>query len=300
MEFRIFSPQRRFGVFFHFLLIALLLGLVGFGLWRASLAESALGLIYLTLAVVAGALLPLLVYRLYGLQNGSYSIASAGIRLRWGWRAEDIPSSTVEWVGYERQWDQALPRPFFSWPGAVVGERRLSVGRSVEFLADRAQNLVLIVTAQRVFAISPADPGDFLRTYHRLAEYGAIAPLSPQSSRPGFLSPPLIADPPGRLLLLGNLLLSFGLVALVALAVPSREQVSLRFTLQGQPLDYVPAVRLFLLPVLNLLFLVADIALGVVFYRRKELKPLAYLLWGAGLVTSGLFLAAVIFILSAS
>jgi hypothetical protein len=82
-------------------------------------------------------------------------------------------------------------------------------------------------------------------------------------------------------------------------------------------------VRLLLLPVVNALFVLANLLLGLFFFRRGEarsadnlpeeerpklttnpLKPgggkvLAYLLWGGGVLTPFLFLAAVYFILRA-
>lgn len=293
-----YTPQRRIGFFFHLAAIGLLLFCIVYALWQAARAESNLAfLTFLLPAVISGALLPLFGYRLYGLQTGSYSLARDGIRLRWGLRVEDIPANEVEWIGHERKFSQPLPRPVFAWPGSVVGVRRLSDGRTVEFFAARSRNLALIATPRRVFAISPADPGDFILTYQRLMEYGSLSPLQAQSVYPGFLLRRFQADLPGRLLLLGNILLSLGLFLLVALAIPNQQQVALRFTPQGQPADYVPAVRLFLLPVLNLLFLLADDVLGVFFYRRPELQPLSYLLWGTGVMTSGLFLAALLFIL---
>jgi hypothetical protein len=54
-----------------------------------------------------------------------------------------------------------------------------------------------------------------------------------------------------------------------------------------------------LLPVLNTFIFLADLLLGLFFYRRTEAQPLAYLLWGSSILTALLFIAAVIFILSA-
>jgi hypothetical protein len=301
LEPRTYLPYRRLGAIFHFAMLGLLLAIIVIGMWQASRAESNQAfLLYLSPAVISGALVPLFGYRLYGLQNGKYSIARDGIQLRWGWRSEDIPANAVEWVGYGNKLGQPVPLPFWIWPGAVVGLRCLADGRLIEFLASRTGNLVLIATPQRVFALSPADPGDFLLTYQRLTEFGSLTPMPAQSVFPGSMVTPLGMEQPGRTLLVSNMVFSLGLFLLVALAIPSHDQVSLRFTPQGQPLDYVPAVRLFLLPVINLLFILAGNSLGFIFHRRAELRPLSYLLWGTGLITSGLFLVAVIFILRIS
>ena len=64
--------------------------------------------------------------------------------------------------------------------------------------------------------------------------------------------------------------------------------------------EYVPAVQLMLLPVLNILFFVVNSSLGLFFYQRMEIRPLAYLLWSSSVVVSILFIGAVFFILRAA
>jgi hypothetical protein len=48
-----------------------------------------------------------------------------------------------------------------------------------------------------------------------------------------------------------------------------------------------------LLPVLNGLFFLADLLLGLFFFRREETRPLAYLLWMCSVMVSGLLFLAV-------
>lgn len=294
-------PRRRLGFLILLFTTSVLLTGIVLGLWQASQAETASTfLLYTALVAIAAILLPWLGYRLYGLQNASYEITRNGIRLRWGWRLEDIPAHHVEWVGYAQKFGRALPPPILALPGAVLGERRLPDGRSIEYLADQFRNLVLIVTPQRIYAISPAHPGDFVLSYQRLTEYGSLTPLQAQSIKPNFWLAPFQADRPARWLLIGNIFLALTLFALVTWATLSREQISLRFTPAGQPLDEVPIVRLYLLPVLNLLFVLCDDTLGAFFYRRQEWRALSYLLWGSALATTTLFLGAIVLILRTS
>jgi hypothetical protein len=51
--------------------------------------------------------------------------------------------------------------------------------------------------------------------------------------------------------------------------------------------------------VLNAFFFLADMLLGLFFYRRPESQVASYLLWGSGVLTALLFLGAVYFILQA-
>src|SRR3990172_638518 len=152
----IFHPARRLGLFLHLTSIGLLLLAGGVGLWQASRAEAGLPfLVFLSLPLAAGVGLPVLVYRLYALWSASYILERNGIRLRWGMRVEEIPADQVEWVRLDRRMPQPLPRLAFAWPGAVVGLRPWHDGRLLEYMADRSADLVLVATAQRVFAISP-------------------------------------------------------------------------------------------------------------------------------------------------
>jgi len=148
----------------------------------------------------------------------------------------------------------------------------------------------------RVFAISPADPDEFLRTYQRLSELGSLTPLPARSLYPAFLLARVWASKPARYLLLGGLILSLGLLVVVSLIVPSRPAISLGFNPDGTPTDLVPSVRMLLLPFLNSFFYLADLLAGLFFYRREGGQALAYLLWGSGVLTATFFLGAVIFI----
>ena len=59
----------------------------------------------------------------------------------------------------------------------------------------------------------------------------------------------------------------------------------------------MPAVRLLLLPVLNGLLVLADLLVGVIYFRNEANRPLAYLVWGFAVLSPLLFLVSVGFIL---
>jgi hypothetical protein len=296
-----FSPPRQWGLVFHIAAILLLAGGGLLGLSQAARAQAGPAfLLYLLPGGVAVLLIPVLIYRAAALQSASYRLERDGIRLRWGLRSEDIPMTAVQWVGLAGQSPARLPAVFIGWPGARLGVRRLPDGRPLEFMASRASQLVLILTAQRGFAISPGDPAAFLQQYRRLAEYGSLSPIAARSVYPELVGQSFWSDRPARLMLLAAAAASLGLLAWVSLATPAYQQVSLRLSAGGSPLEPVPAVRLLLLPVLNSFFFVLDLLLGVVFYRHRATRPLAYLVWAASLLTALLFLAAVFFILRAA
>jgi hypothetical protein len=108
------------------------------------------------------------------------------------------------------------------------------------------------------------------------------------------------ADLPARLLILAALILSLGMLVWVSLTVPGYSRIPFRFSAEGSPIEYVPAVRLMLLPVLNGIIFVVDLLLGLFFYRRAESQIAAYMLWIGCIITALLFWGAVYFILRAA
>lgn len=301
MDEYVFHPPRRTGIILHLGLIALL-GAAGLlGLLQASRARvGPTLLIYLLPALVSVLLIPLLLYRLSALFGASYIIERDGIRLRWGLRAEDIPMDAVQWVGKDEHYNSRLPRPFIYLPGAVRGLRHQPGSPPVEYMAAHIKPLILIITPQRIFAISPENGEGFLNAFRRASEQGSITPIPARSAFPRLLLSLSWTERLPRTLILVGLLLSLLLMMWVALAIPGREQVSLRLVPVGSEPDMVPAVRLLLLPVLNFFFYIIDMILGMFFYRRIESRPAAYLMWGSSIFTSLVFMGAVFFITRAA
>jgi hypothetical protein len=273
----------------------------GVGLLQASITQISINFfMFIIPAAIAVVGVPFLLFQVFALFNSSYTLEKDGIRLHWGLRYEDIPEDQVEWVKQQSNFPGKLPLPLMYWPGAVVSERRLPGGQVIEFMAGRMDNLVLISTRLRMFAISPANPDQFIHTYRGLTELGSITPLPARSIYPTFALRRFWEDQIARWLLLLGALLAFSLVAVVASIIPGRESVAMHFNFSGAAAEFAPAVRLLLLPIVNTAFFVADLVLGMFLYRRVELRPLSYLLWATSLIVSFLFGAAVFFILSAS
>ena len=254
-------------------------------------------LIYLLLTVLLLAPLPVLGYRIYALWLANYSLERDGLHLRWGLRSEDIPLSEITWVHPVSDLAGGLPLPWFSWPGAILGVSQVHGLGSVEFMAADRRRMVLVGTPQRVFAISPAHPDEFTRIFQRTLELGSLSPMTAQSVHPSFLINRAWTDPAGRILLVSSLVLELALLAWVSLTIPGRVSIALGFTPAGQPVTPGPAAALMLLPVLNTINLIVDLAGGFFFFRLPDQKPLAYLLWASAVISPVLLLLAVYTIL---
>jgi hypothetical protein len=268
------------------------------GLWRASLAETGPSfLVFILGALIAIGLTPIAIYRIFALQRARYILARDGISIYWGLRREEIPINVVNWVGSADQNRMKLSKPIFRFPGAVLGMQTQPDGKAVEYLAARESGLVLIVTAERIYAISPANEDEFLQTYRRLAEFGSLAPIPSISAYPTSLLARSWADRSARILLVTSIILALGLILWVSLTIPSHPQTALRLNPDGSPVEFVPGIRILLLPVINSFFFIADILLGLFFYSREDTQPLGYLMWASSALTSLLFSGAVFFIL---
>ncbi len=297
----VFYPNKRRGTIFHLISLAFFLAMGALGMVLATRSPAGLIVILnLVIALLAVIVFLVMLYRFYALWTAAYSLERDGIRLRWGFRSEDIPIDEILWVRAEKDLSVHLPLPFLRWPGAIVGIRHWpgfdGSGGVIEFMAERNHPLILIATPKKVFAISPAEEDAFLASFQHYREMGSLTPLQAKSVQPGFLFPEVWEDATARILIITAIVLVLCLLAWVGIIIPNRQQISLRISPAELPVEYVPAVQLLLLPVMNILFFVANFSLGLFFYQRTEIRPLAYLLWSSSIVVSILFIGAVYFI----
>lgn len=250
----------------------------------------------LALSLVLAAPLPLLLYRIFALLGARYALERDGIRLHWGLRTEVIPMPQVEWIREAGDLAVRLPMPWLSWPGAILGARSIEGLGPVEFLASAREQLVLIATPQRIYAISPTDPRALQRAFQDASELGSLVPLPSQSVYPALLVGSVWQDRWARALVLAGLFLGLALAVWVLLAIPAMPVLAVGFQPNGLPVEASGSERLLLLPVLNGVYFLADLAGGLFFFRRPGRRLLAYLLWGASALTGLLLVAAVGFI----
>lgn len=305
----IFIPEKRPGLIIDLIIAAITAMIAAAGIYSAS--KASIGPVFMLLLLppfLAVIVLPLVGYRAYALQSAFYRLERDGIRLRWGLRVEDIPMSSVLWVRAIQDIPGQLPLPWLRWPGAVVGRRKMSDGWEIEFMADSTENLVLIATQERIYAISPNNPKIFMRTFFRYTELGSFTPLEAHSTMPTFILSRVWASAPARILLAVAFFISLFLFIWVSLLIPGRAEISFSFDPYGAPLYSVPAVRLLLLPILNGIFLLFNFFTGLFFFRKEENPKnplpsgqlLAYLMWGCGACIPVLFFFAISAILKAS
>jgi hypothetical protein len=268
-------------------------------IWQASTFKSDSALVLWGLAgLLAFTPLPFLAYRVYALSRGDYLLDRETLTIKWGLRLEQIPVTDVEWVRSAFDLTTPLRLPPFSMPGAILGTRNHPDLGTVEFLADNSAKLLLVATASKVFAISPDDPVTFTQDFQHTVEMGSLAPVPSQSLYPSFVIGQAWQSRLARFMWLTGLFFNIGLLIWVSLLVPDLEFIPLGFLTTGVPRSVVPAVQLFLLPVISILFYLISWLAGLRYFRRPAQRILAYFTWSFSSLSGLLFLLAVLFIIS--
>lgn len=294
-----FPPSRQRGLLIHIIAI-LILGAISLGmLWL--LFQTSVGLlltVYLLVALMTFIPVPILAYRAYALTRSNYLLNRDNLRLVWGLRIEEIPLADVEWVRPMNALPTPLSLPLFRLPGGILGVTRHPELGKVEFVASESETLLLVATAQRIFAISPADPAAFLSAFQRSIELGSLTHAGAHSQYPSFVIATAWENLFVRYLWLAGAFLNVGLLLWVTVIAPGIPRIPLGFTAARLPQPPVPGVQLIFLPLLSALSFVIGWLAGLFFYRREDQRMLAVMVWVSSVFTSVLFLLAVFFILT--
>jgi hypothetical protein len=292
-----FPPPRRRGRTLHSLIILLLTAfVVVLSILTSRQPIGLLFTVFVSLAVLAFIPIPLVAYRLYALIRSNYSLNRDQLTLTWGLRVEQIPLSDIEWVRPFTTMSQSIPKPFFRLPGSVLGLRRQADLGPVEFMASDEKALLLVATPRKIFAISPENPVNFLQDIQRAIEMGSLTPAMPSSVYPSFVVAQAWDSLAARYLWLAGFFANIGLLAWVSLMAPTLGRISLGFLPSGAARSPSAGISLILLPIVSFFLYLVGWLIGLMVYRQEEKRPLAFILWTSNVVTTLLFLAAVLFI----
>jgi len=293
-----FLPPKRKGTIFYLGLTLLLLGISGFLLIFA-LDQQSSGFFILALlgAILMLVPLPFILYSLYSLLRAKYALDREGLRIRWGLRSLDISMPEIDWVRMVPIDQKKLPQPAWGFTGLLRGKVRSSEFGEVEFLASDPNRLVLVGTSQKVYAISPVDPPNFLKTFQTALELGSITPLKSNSVQVSTFFSSLFKDRLARTFVLLDLALLVALLVTTAMLISSREAVVFGYQgMANSQSEPAPSDRLLLFPALNFISLVAVFTSGFFFFRNAKTRQLSYITLASGVITPLLFFLALLFI----
>jgi len=285
-----FSPDKRKGLILLFgICILLMLGIAYLFFNAANAGAGSEFQIQVILGLVLIIPLVYLFFRAYSVFTMNYNLGRDGLVLKWGWRREDIPLNSIEWVRPADEMGFHIPKPWLILPGSLLGTRRVEDLGQVEYVATRSNDLVLVAVEHKVFIISPADPKAFMGTYTVINELGSLDPIEAQSVCPKALLISIWNDLIARWMTIAGFL---SVVLLFVITTRKVEGVSMISWFGG---DSAPAERLYLLPILSGLIWAGDLVTGIFIYRRSTENRLgAYFLWAASVLTSVLFILSLI------
>jgi len=241
----------------------------------------------------------LIIYWLAGLNRASYTLDRNMLIIRWGQVQQVIPMALIQRVLHGSEVAGQVRRFWGGrWPGLWVGQAEVQgIGPTLFYASGGPEQQAIIVTPGLAYAISPADLSGFVEAFDQRQKMGPTQPVEQVSIRPEIFDWSLWTD----WLALGlvgaaavGCLLLFGYTCWRFPELASR--VALHFDAAGMPDRFGPRAQVFVLPIIGLLSLGADLVVGLPVYLRDRVG--AYLLWGGAIVVQLLAWIAALGILS--
>ena len=227
------------------------------------------------------ALVGLIAYWVYGLAGASYKLDRNALVIHWGTSQQIIPTGAIERVFTGDDLKGAVHFYGGRWPGHWVGYGELEGAGPTLFYATRPlHEQIFIATPGLVYAVSPARRDPFLDSLRQRVAMGPTQAVEQSTHRPSVLDWPIWQDWLGLALLGVGIIALISLLAMVTYRFPSLPSlVPLHFGPSGTPDRLGPRAEVFRVPLIGLLTLLVNGALGSVLYGRSRVA--SYMLWGA-------------------
>lgn len=248
--------------------------------------------------VLSVPLLCVLVYQMVSWLTLRYYLDRNGVVVRWAGKEQIIPIRQIERIVPGQQLgNTVVRRRGLRWPGHERGVGLVPGIGVTRFLATRPlSEQLLLVTPGQAFGISPAAPEEFLKAFEARRQLGPNRLLEQQVRRARLLTWPLWTDQTAWVLLGAAAVINLGLFGYLSIRFPGLDiQLPLHFNRLGEADRIGTKIELFALPIIGLIILGTNLALGLVLYRRERAG--SYMLWGASAAVQALFWLAVFSIL---
>ena len=250
-------------------------------------------------AVLLGfALVGLTAYWVYGLAGASYLLDRNALVIQWGPSKQVIPTNEIERVFTGDQIEGTVHFHGGRWPGHWVGYGEIpDLGQTLFYATVPPHEQVFIATPGLVYSISPANREEFLESLHKRLQMGPTQIMEQSSERLSILDWPIWKDTLGLALLGVGVLALAGLTGMVCFRFPALPKLMpLHFGASGSPDRLGPRGEIFLIPLIGLLTLSINGALGSLLYRRDRVA--SYLLWGGSILVQLLVWTATLGVLA--
>jgi hypothetical protein len=226
-------------------------------------------------------------YGLYGLLNLVYEMNRNRLLIRWAASEQVIPLHHITCVIDGSQVAGVVRWRGMRLPGYVIGRGRAREGRVGPFLSLATEPLarqILLVTPTLSYAISPADREGFLAALAIRQQMGALQQVAQEERHPRLITWMVGRGRALRWPVLAGILANGALFAYLCWRYSSAPLfLPLHFDAAGRGDRIGPRSELFRLPLIGLLALVVDSALGAALHPRFRVASYI-LVWGAFLI----------------
>ncbi|MBN1658926.1 MAG: DUF1648 domain-containing protein [Anaerolineae bacterium] len=182
-----------------------------------------------------------------------------------------------------------LHRRGIHWPGHERGVGLVpGIGRTRFFATRPLAEQLLVIVPGTAFAISPPSLAEFVHSFEARRALGPNMLVERTLHRARWFTWSVWRDRTAWTLLGAAVLINLVLFGYLSARFPGLDfQLPLHFNSFGQ-VDRIGAkIELFTLPIIGLIILGTNLALGLLLYRRERAG--SYLLWGASAAAQGLF-----------
>lgn len=243
-------------------------------------------------------LIALIGYQLYGLARSGYDVDRNCVTIQWGAIRQIVPLESVQRIMLGVEVETPL-RQFrgWRWPGLMQGHCEVpEAGLTLFYSSASWPQQLILVTPALSYAISPVDAAGFIESIKARYELGPTQAVAQTTQHPALYDWPLWRDRVAWGLVGAGLALCLLLFGLVCFRYPDLPPaLSLHYDVFGRPDRSGPLSQAFLLPLIGLTALGANIALGTWLYRREQMA--AYLLWGGAVIVQVLLWVSAVNIL---
>ena len=235
------------------------------------------------LAALSLFLVAILCYLVYGLLTLRYLIGRDSVVISWARRRETIPLVAIEAIIPVTDLGHEIRANRFRFPGHSIGRGRDDRGRELLFYSTgpRSDEL-LISTAETSYVISPSKSTGFLSAVRARRRLGPAQVLEQTRREGGVAGLSIWRDWKALCLVVVAAVVNAGLFAYIALRYPHLPEVVPLLSEAGQVSLTGAKEELFELPVIGLVVLITNTALGFALHRRE--RPVTYALGAIALL----------------
>jgi hypothetical protein len=249
----------------------------------------------LLVGFVCAALALLVLVLTVGYFRMSYRFEAAGLRIAWLGGQQVIGYEHIDSIFAGQRLGQTMRVRGLNWPGFHVGVGRTRAMGFVRYFVTTGDlnQIVLIVTPDVTFALSPADAGGFRRALIERIEASELVDVPASSSESAQSAP--TPSPLRDVTLAATVLAAIAVLAVTGLYISSRwagipDVLPMQFSRDGTVLQYGQREDIFRLPGIGAAILIANLGVGLAIYARE--RAAARMLWSISVIVQVLVLVA--------